>query len=143
MQTSIRRWADRAGTVPVLAALVLTASVGVALALESGAMRLPSPRATSSPGAPTALPADQTGAQQDAQQEQYDRSNADDPPHAAQPLTRAQAVALVQHRYRARVVRAHLLQAPGGRQLYELRLLSAAGMVWTVRIDAQSGAEVP
>jgi uncharacterized membrane protein YkoI len=52
-------------------------------------------------------------------------------------------VAIVQHRYRARVVRTHLVQAAGGRPVYELRLLSSGGMVWTVRIDAQSGAEVP
>jgi uncharacterized membrane protein YkoI len=61
----------------------------------------------------------------------------------AQQLSRAQVVALVQHRYRARVVRTHLLQDANGRALYEFRLLSSAGKVWTVRIDAYSGAELP
>jgi hypothetical protein len=63
-------------------------------------------------------------------------------PHAQQ-LSRAQIVALVQRRYRARVVRTHLLQDANGRALYEFRLLSSAGKVWTVRIDAYSGAELP
>ncbi len=60
-----------------------------------------------------------------------------------QQLSRAEAVALVQRRYRARVVRTHLLQGINGRALYEFRLLSADGKVWTVRIDAYSGAELP
>jgi uncharacterized membrane protein YkoI len=67
--------------------------------------------------------------------------NTDGP--RAQQLSRAQVVALVQHRYRARVVRTHLLQDANGRALYEFRLLSSAGKVWTVRIDAYSGAELP
>jgi len=61
----------------------------------------------------------------------------------AQQLSRAQVVALVQRRYHARVVRTHLLQDANGRALYEFRLLSSAGKVWTVRIDAYSGAELP
>jgi uncharacterized membrane protein YkoI len=70
-----------------------------------------------------------------------DVHNTDGP--RAQQLSRAQVVALVQHRYRARVVRTHLLQGANGRALYEFRLLSSAGKVWTVRIDAYSGAELP
>jgi len=70
-----------------------------------------------------------------------DVHNTDGP--RAQQLSRAQVVALVQHRYRARVVRTHLLQDANGRALYEFRLLSSAGKVWTVRIDAYSGAELP
>jgi uncharacterized membrane protein YkoI len=31
----------------------------------------------------------------------------------------------------------------GGRHVYVFRLLSEGGKVWTVRIDARSGAEVP
>jgi uncharacterized membrane protein YkoI len=58
-------------------------------------------------------------------------------------LSRAEAVALVQRRYRARVVRTHFLQDAKGRPMYEFRLLSAGGKVWTVRIDAYSGAELP
>lgn len=64
-------------------------------------------------------------------------------PTAGAELSRAQAIALVQGRYRARVVRTSLLQDKSGRRLYVFRLLSGSGKVWTVRIDAQSGAEVP
>lgn len=57
-------------------------------------------------------------------------------------LSREQALALVQRRYAARVLRADVLDRDG-RRLYVFRLLSAAGQVWTVRVDAVSGAEVP
>jgi|NGEPerStandDraft_6_1074524.scaffolds.fasta_scaffold18492_4 hypothetical protein len=57
-------------------------------------------------------------------------------------LTRTQATALVQRRYAARVVRAWSADE-GGRHVYVFRLLSEGGKVWTVRIDARSGAEVP
>jgi uncharacterized membrane protein YkoI len=60
----------------------------------------------------------------------------------AHELSAAQATALVQKRYGARVVRA-ASSAEGGRHLYVFLLLSAGGKVWTVRIDARSGAEVP
>ena len=66
-----------------------------------------------------------------------------DPPAAGGELSRAQAIALVEGRYRgARIVRT-TLQDEKGRALYVFRLLSANGMVWTVRIDARTGAEVP
>jgi len=65
------------------------------------------------------------------------------PPAAGNELSRAQAIALVQGRYRARVVRTTLSQDKGGRPLYVFRLLSGSGKVWTVRIDARTGAEVP
>ena len=68
------------------------------------------------------------------------RSNADP---RGRELSRAEAVALVQRRYRARVVRTHFAQDPQGRAIYEFRLLSGGGKVWTVRIDAYSGAELP
>lgn len=68
------------------------------------------------------------------------RSNAD---ARGRELSRAEAVALVQRRYHARVVRTHLAQDPHGRPVYEFRLLSGGGKVWTVRIDAFSGAELP
>jgi hypothetical protein len=57
-------------------------------------------------------------------------------------LSQTQATALVQQRYAARVVRASLSDE-GGRRLYVFLLLSGGGKVWTVRIDARSGAEVP
>lgn len=65
------------------------------------------------------------------------------PPAAGAGLSKAQAIALVQGRYRARVVRTTLSQDKGGRRLYVFRLLSGSGKVWTVRIDAQTGAELP
>jgi len=64
------------------------------------------------------------------------------PPAATQPeLSREQAVALVQKRYGARVVRAEFLDQEG-RHVYVFRLLSAAGRVWIVRVDARTGTEV-
>jgi uncharacterized membrane protein YkoI len=68
------------------------------------------------------------------------RSKADPRGHE---LSRAEAVSLVQRRYRARVVRTQLSHNPAGRPVYEFRLLSGGGKVWTVRIDAYSGAELP
>jgi Peptidase propeptide and YPEB domain len=65
------------------------------------------------------------------------------PPAAGNELSKAQAIALVQGRYRARVVRTTLSQDKVGRTLYVFRLLSGSGKVWTVRIDAHTGAEVP
>jgi uncharacterized membrane protein YkoI len=71
--------------------------------------------------------------------EQRDQNTNSDP-HQLSP---DQAVALVQRRYHAQVVRTNTQTDASGRQLYVFRLLSAAGRVWTVRIDAHSGAEVP
>ena len=48
-------------------------------------------------------------------------------------------VQMVQQRYNARVVRAETRQE-NGRTVYVLRLLNADGKVWTVRVDADSGA---
>ena len=48
----------------------------------------------------------------------------------------------MQKRYGARVVRASDTDEDG-RHLYVFKLLSEAGKVWIVRIDAHSGAEVP
>ena len=48
-------------------------------------------------------------------------------------------VQMVQQRYTARVVRAETRQE-NGRTVYVLRLLNADGKVWTVRVDADSGA---
>lgn len=62
-------------------------------------------------------------------------------PRAERELTPSQATALVQQRYGARVVRASSTDE-GGRHIYVFRLLSQAGKVWEVHIDARSGAEV-
>lgn len=70
------------------------------------------------------------------------------PARAAQPahsatrapvrLSMAQAVRMVEQRYRARVVRAET-RIDGGRTLYVLRVLDQSGRVFTVRVDAASG----
>ena len=54
-------------------------------------------------------------------------------------LSMDQAVRMVEERYHARVVKAET-QRDEGRTLYVLRLLDEAGRVWTVRVDAASGA---
>ncbi|MDE2261692.1 MAG: PepSY domain-containing protein [Gammaproteobacteria bacterium] len=54
-------------------------------------------------------------------------------------LSLDQAVRMVQHRYRARVVRAET-QMQGGRTIYVLRMLDDAGRVFAVRVDAASGS---
>jgi hypothetical protein len=59
-------------------------------------------------------------------------------------MSREQAVQAVQKRYGSavKVVRSDVVEQ-GGHHVYVLRLLSANGRVWVVRVDAQSGAEVP
>ncbi len=57
-------------------------------------------------------------------------------------LSREEAMVLVQKRYGARVVRTDIADQQG-RRLYVFRLLSNAGKVWIVRVDARNGAEVP
>lgn len=49
------------------------------------------------------------------------------------------AVQMVQQRFNARVVRAET-HSEGERTVYHLRLMNSEGKVWTVRVDAQSGA---
>jgi uncharacterized membrane protein YkoI len=58
---------------------------------------------------------------------------------AAGGMSLDEAVDLAQRRFNARVVRADVSEADG-RRVYVLRLLSENGRVWTVRVDAQSGA---
>ncbi|MGH8189347.1 MAG: PepSY domain-containing protein [Steroidobacteraceae bacterium] len=50
-----------------------------------------------------------------------------------------QAVEMAQRRYRAKAVKATTEQN-GERRIHHIRLLSAEGKVWTVRVDAKSGA---
>jgi uncharacterized membrane protein YkoI len=70
------------------------------------------------------------------------QADAEQDIRAEPELTRVQATEIVQKRYGARVVRASDTDE-GGRHLYVFKLLSEAGKVWVVRIDAHSGAEVP
>jgi len=50
-----------------------------------------------------------------------------------------QAVEMAQRRYRAKAVKAETVRR-GDRRIHQIRLLSAEGKVWTVRVDAESGA---
>ena len=50
-----------------------------------------------------------------------------------------QAVSMAERRFNARVVRADSRQE-GDRVVYILRLLNDSGRVWTVKVDAASGA---
>jgi len=51
------------------------------------------------------------------------------------------AVRQAERKYQARVIRAETRTAQDGRIVHVLRLLSEDGRVWTVKIDAASGAE--
>jgi len=51
-----------------------------------------------------------------------------------------QAVRMTEERYHARVVKAETQSDDNGHVFYVLRLLNEAGRVWTVRVDAASGA---
>jgi uncharacterized membrane protein YkoI len=57
----------------------------------------------------------------------------------APSITLDAAVKMAEQRYHARVVKAEA-QHDNGRVIYVLRLLNDSGRVWTVRVDAASGA---
>lgn len=57
----------------------------------------------------------------------------------AASLSMDQAVRLAEEHFHARVVKAET-ERENGHTVYVLRLLSDAGRVWTVRVDAASGA---
>jgi uncharacterized membrane protein YkoI len=50
-----------------------------------------------------------------------------------------EAVEMAQRRYRAKAVKAETVRN-GDRRVHQIRLLSSEGKVWTVRVDAESGA---
>jgi len=133
-----------------MAGLVLAAALSLCLSLAlqpglGGNAALPAAAAqpiTVSFQTADAAPSQAAPSQTRTAQSNQDVHNTRDQGQQQHEMSRAQAVALVQHRYRARVVRSHLIQSPTGRPLYEFRLL-ASGSVWTVHIDAYSGAEVP
>jgi uncharacterized membrane protein YkoI len=66
-----------------------------------------------------------------------------EPQGRASAATRAmsldEAVSMAERRFHARVVRAEP-QQESGRTVYVLRLLNDSGRVWTVRVDAATGA---
>lgn len=51
------------------------------------------------------------------------------------------AVKQAERKYSARVIRAETRTSSDGRRVHVLRLLSEDGRVWTVKMDAASGAE--
>ena len=55
------------------------------------------------------------------------------------PVSMDQAVKMAEQRFHARVVKAET-HRDGGHTVYALRLLNDAGRVWTVQVDATSGA---
>ena len=60
---------------------------------------------------------------------------------AAASVSMEQAVKMAEQRYKAKVVRAEA-QQKDGRTVYVLRMLNESGRVWTVRVDASTGAEL-
>jgi uncharacterized membrane protein YkoI len=58
---------------------------------------------------------------------------------AAHEMSMEQAVQVVERQYHARVVKAETRKS-GTRTTYVLKLLNDAGKVWTVTVDAASGA---
>jgi uncharacterized membrane protein YkoI len=57
----------------------------------------------------------------------------------ASGISLEQAVKMAEQRFKARVVRAETQQSEG-HTVYVLRMLNESGRVWTVRVDASSGA---
>lgn len=72
-------------------------------------------------------------------QDLIDRRQRHDPRIEPSSVSLDQAVEMAQRRFRAKAVKAETVQS-GGRTVHQIRLLSAEGKVWTVRVDAESGA---
>jgi|HubBroStandDraft_1064217.scaffolds.fasta_scaffold04669_3 hypothetical protein len=60
-------------------------------------------------------------------------------PAAAAGLTMDQAVKMAVKKFHARVIKAQTLKE-GGKSIYVLQLLNETGHVWTVHVDAATGA---
>jgi uncharacterized membrane protein YkoI len=72
-------------------------------------------------------------------QELIDRRQRHEPRVEPAGVSLDQAVEMAQRRYRAKAVKAQTVDS-GGRRVHQIRLLSTEGKVWTVRVDAESGA---
>lgn len=59
--------------------------------------------------------------------------------HAGSDVGRKRIIEMAEQRYHARVVRVDNITVEG-RAAFQLRLLSDAGRIWTVRVDARNGA---
>jgi uncharacterized membrane protein YkoI len=72
-------------------------------------------------------------------QELIDRRQRHNPQIEPVGVSLDQAVEMAQRRFRAKAVKAETVDS-GGKRTHHIRLLSAEGKVWTVRVDAESGA---
>jgi uncharacterized membrane protein YkoI len=72
-------------------------------------------------------------------QDLIDRRQRHEPRIEPSSVSLDQAVEMAQRRFRAKAVKAETVSS-GGRRVHQIRLLSAEGKVWTVRVDAESGA---
>ena len=72
-------------------------------------------------------------------QDLIDRRQRHEPRIEPSAVSLDQAVEMAQRRFRAKAVKAETVQS-GGKSIHQIRLLSAEGKVWTVRVDAESGA---
>ena len=72
-------------------------------------------------------------------QELIDRRPREDYRIEPSGISLDQAVEMATRRYRAKAVRAETVLS-GERRVHQIRLLSSEGKVWTVRVDAESGA---
>jgi uncharacterized membrane protein YkoI len=72
-------------------------------------------------------------------QDLIDRRQRHDPRIEPSRVSLDQAVEMAQRRFRAKAVKAETVEN-GGRRVHQIRLLSAEGKVWTVKVDAESGA---
>lgn len=62
-------------------------------------------------------------------------------PRPAQRVSIDRVIEQVERRYKAKVIKKDTKQK-GEQQVYELKLLSEDGRVWTVKVDAESGKEI-
>jgi uncharacterized membrane protein YkoI len=72
-------------------------------------------------------------------QELIDRRQRHEPRVEPAGVSLDQAADMAQRRFRAKAVKAQTDES-GGRGGPQIRLLSSEGKVWTVRVDAESGA---
>ena len=72
-------------------------------------------------------------------QELIDRRQRNEPRIEPASVSLDQAVEMAQRRFRAKAVKAETVDS-GGKKVHQISLLSAEGKVWTVRVDAESGA---
>jgi uncharacterized membrane protein YkoI len=77
--------------------------------------------------------------QDDDRKDKHDRERQEQVERSKARISLDEAVARAERRFNARVVRAESQNSDDG-VVYILRLLNDSGRVWTVRVDADSGA---